>query len=152
MSVATYGDVPPEVSESDIEERRSHAEPAQRIIFRVAGLYGFSKESVDLPLSHTEKIESGPVAITLDPEADPGGNLGLVDFDARYLRVRYNIHAVFPGIHTLVTSGKHDLSLLGPVRAVATDECTLTPDLTGWRALGCLDFLPGSIWAGASGG
>ena len=23
---------------------------------------------------------------------------------------------------------------------------------SGWRALGCMDFLPGSLWAGASGG
>lgn len=52
----------------------------------------------------------------------------------------------------MLTSGGHDPSLLNPIRAVATDRCTLTPDLSGWRALGCLDFLPGSYWAGAEGG
>ena len=45
-------------------------------------------------------------------------------------------------MHELVLNGKHDLSLLGPVRATATDECTVTEDYTGWRALGKMDFLP----------
>ena len=141
-----------EISSQDISERRSTPEPSQKVIFRVAGLYGFNKDGVEFPVSETETIESGPVAITQDPESYATGNLGIIDFDTCQLRVRYGIHAVFPGIHELVMSGKHDLSLLGPVRATATDQCTLTPDMTGWRALGCLDFLPGSLWAGASGG
>ena len=141
-----------EIAPEDIAERRAAAEPNQKVIFRVTGLYGFSRGSVRFPVSATESIDSGPVTISLDPEAGSGGNLGVVDFDRRALRVTYAAHAIFPGIHELVMGGKHDLSLLGPVRAVATDECTLTEDLTGWRALGCLDFLPGSIWAGASGG
>jgi hypothetical protein len=144
--------VPPAISPAEIEQRRSTPEPAQRVIFKVAGLYGVSKRSVPVPISAVETIDSGSVAVTLDPEADPGGNVGLVDFESGSLRVRYSIHGVFPGLHRLVTSGKHDLSLLRPVRAVATDECTLAPDFRGWRALGCLDFLPGSIWSGASGG
>ncbi len=141
-----------EISPDDIAERRASAPPTQKVIFRVAGLYGVSKESVPFPVSRTESVDSGPVAVTLDPEAGVSGNVGLIDFDNRSLRVTYSVHAVFPGIHKLVMSGRHDLSLLGPVRAVATDECAVTPDMTGWRALGCLDFLPGSIWAGASGG
>jgi hypothetical protein len=153
MGLLTSG-TPPDlaISPEEIAERRRAPEPTQRVLFRVAGLYGFSKESVPFPVSATESIDSGPVSITLDPEADPGGNLGLIDFDSCYLRVRYGVHAVFPGIHELVMSGKHDLSLLGPVRAVATDECVVAEDFSGWRALGCLDFLPGSLWAGASGG
>jgi hypothetical protein len=140
------------ISPNDIAERRAAPVPNQKVIFRVAGLYGFSRESTRFPVSATESIDSGPMSISLDPEAAPGGNVGVVDFDRRALRVTYSAAAVFPGIHELVMSGRHDLSLLGPVRVVATDECTLTEDLTGWRALGCLDFLPGSIWAGASGG
>lgn len=140
-----------EISSDDIDQRRKVPEPADRIIFRVAGLYGVSKESVPFPISRTESIDSGPVSVTLDPE-DTSSNIGILDYDRRYLRIRYGVHAVFPGIHQLVMSGKHDLSLLGPVRAVATDECQVTEDMTGWRALGCLDFLPGSLWAGASGG
>lgn len=139
------------VTEAEIADRRLQSEPTDRVIFRIAGLYGVSSESVPFPVSKTEAIDSGPVSITLDPES-VGGNLGIMDFDRRYLRVRYNIHAVFPGLHELVTSGKHDLSLLGPVRATATDECAVTEDYSGWRALGCMDFLPGSLWAGASGG
>jgi hypothetical protein len=140
-----------EISPEDIADRRRAQEPTDRVIFRVAGLYGVSKESAPFPVSRTEYIDSGPVSITLDPE-NHSSNIGVIDYDRRYLRITYGIHAVFPGIHELVMSGKHDLSLLGPVRAVATDECQVTPDMTGWRALGCLDFLPGSIWAGASGG
>ncbi len=142
----------PAITVDEIAARRLVPEPMQKVLFRVAGLYGISKHSVQLPVSATDSIDSGPVSITLDPEADQSGNVGIVDFDKATLRVRYNIHAVFPGLHELVMSGKHDLSLLRPVRAVATDECRLTPDMKGWRALGCLDFLPGSIWAGASGG
>lgn len=141
-----------EVSPDHIAERRAQAPPTQRIVFRVAGLYGIGKQSVRFPVSRTEAIDSGPISITLDPEAGPNGNVGFVDFESLSLRVSYSVAAVFPGIHELVMGGKHDLSLLGPVRAVATDECTVTPDLSGWRALGCMDFLPGSIWAGASGG
>lgn len=140
-----------EISPDDIDSRRQTPEPTQRVIFRVAGLYGVSKESVPFPISKTESIDSGPVSITLDPE-NINANVGMLDYERCYMRVRYGVHGVFPAIHQLVMSGKHDLSLLGPVRAVATDECTVTPEMTGWRALGCLDFLPGSLWAGASGG
>jgi hypothetical protein len=152
VSTTTEYPAEPAISGAEIAERRSHTEPTQRIIFRVAGLYGFCRDSVKLPVNRTESIDSGPVSLTLDPESDPSTNLGVIDYENCYLRVRYGVHAVFPGIHELVMSGKHDLGLLGPVRAVATDECKLSPDMTGWRALGCLDFLPGSIWAGASGG
>jgi hypothetical protein len=152
MSATTEYPAEPAISPAEIAERRGHTEPAQRIVFRVAGLYGFCRDSVKFPVSRTESIDSGPVSLTLDPEPDPTTNLGVIDYDNRYLRVRYGVHGVFPGIHELVMGGKHDLSLLGPVRAVATDECTLSDEMSGWRALGCLDFLPGSLWAGASGG
>jgi len=142
----------PAVSPQEIAARRLQASPADRVIFRVAGLYGVSTHSAPFPVSKTESIDSGVVSITLDPESGASGNVGIMDFEKRYLRVRYNIHAVFPGLHQLVMSGQHDLSLLGPVRATATDECAVTEDYSGWRALGCMDFLPGSLWAGASGG
>jgi len=140
------------VSAEEIAARRLREQPTDRVVFRVAGLYGVSTHSVPFPVSATEAVDSGVVSITLDPESGASGNVGIIDFDRRYLRVRYNVHAVFPGLHKLVMSGKHDLSLLGPVRATATDECAITEDMTGWRALGCMDFLPGSLWAGASGG
>jgi hypothetical protein len=135
------------------ERRHDHAQAVpERVMFRVAGLYGLSSEGVELPLNERESIHSGPVSITLDPESDPGSNSGLIDYERRYLKVSYGIQAVFPGLYDLVTSGDHDPGLLNPVRAVATDECSVTPELTGWRALGCLDFLPGSVWSGATGG
>lgn len=140
-----------EIAPDDIDSRRKTPEPTERMVFRVAGLYGLSKESAKFPVSKTESIDTGPVSVTMDPE-NTTANIGMIDYDRCYLRIRYGIHAVFPGMHELVMSGKHDLSLLGPVRAVATDECQVTPEMTGWRALGCLDFLPGSLWAGASGG
>jgi len=140
------------VNPADIAARRMASEPTERVVFRVAGLYGVSRHSVPFPLSKTESIDSGMVTITLDPESHAGGNVGIMDFEKRYLRVRYNVHAVFPALHELVTSGKYDLSLLGPVRATATDECAVNEEYSGWRALGCMDFLPGSLWAGASGG
>ena len=152
MTTTTAVTIAPAISPEEIAERRNLAPPTCKVIFQVAGLYGFNREGVPFPVSKTESIDSGPVCISLDPEAGAAGNVGIIDFDNFDLRVRYGVHAVFPGIHKLVTSGKHDLSLLGPVRATATDQCTVTEDMTGWRALGCLDFLPGSLWAGASGG
>jgi hypothetical protein len=140
------------VTPEDIAARRLASDPTQKVVFRVAGLYGVSRNSVPFPISKTESIDSGMVTITLDPESAASGNVGIMDFDKRYLRVRYNVHAVFPALHELVMSGKHDLSLLGPVRATATDECAVNEEYSGWRALGCMDFLPGSLWAGASGG
>jgi hypothetical protein len=140
-----------EITPEDIEARRAEAQPSDKVIFAVRGLYGTSLGSVEFPVSATETIDSGPISVTLDPESHTG-NVGLIDFDRRYLRITYDAHVVFPGIHQLVMSGKHDLSLLGPVRVTATDECAVSEDFSGWRALGCLDFLPGSLWAGAKGG
>ena len=140
-----------EISPEIIEARRAEADPTDKVVFGVRGLYGTSLNSVEFPVSATESIDSGPISVTLDPESHTG-NVGLIDFDRRYLRVTYDAHVVFPGIHKLVMSGQHDLSLLGPVRVTATDECAVSEDYSGWRALGCLDFLPGSLWAGAKGG
>jgi hypothetical protein len=143
--------LPPAVSPEEIAARRLREQPSDRVVFRVGGLYGVSKGGVPFPVNETEAVDSGVVSLTLDPQST-SGNVGIIDFERRYLRVTYNVHAVFPGLHELVMSGKHDLSLLGPVRATATDECAITEDMSGWRALGCMDFLPGSLWAGASGG
>jgi hypothetical protein len=118
----------------------------------VAGLYGFSLDGLRMPLGEHESIASGPVTITLDPDAEAFENIGIVDYQARSLRVRYGVQAVFPALHELVTSGQHDIALLSPVRAVATDDCAVAEDFSGWRALGTLEFRPGSLWAGAGGG
>lgn len=135
-----------------LAHRRERPTLARQVAFRISALYGLSLESIPMPLNESESLESGQVCITLDPEADPASNIGVINYEEGKLKVRYGVQAVFPGLYELVTQGKYDPSLLNPVRAVATDECTLTEDLKGWRALGCLDFLPGSIWAGATGG
>lgn len=142
------------VTLDEVAERRrlQETETPEQVLFTVAGLYGLSKESVRLPVSPTKSIDSGQICVTIDPGAEASGNVGMVDFDRRHLRVRYGVQIVFPGLHDLVMGGDYDLSLLSPPRAVATDDCTVTPDLDGWRALGCIDFLPGSLWAGAAGG
>ena len=142
-----------ELTLEEVAARRAREEPATRVAFQVAALYGLSPErGIQAPLNATESIESGQVSITLDPHSEPSQNIGIIDYEQRSLRVRYGIQAVFPALHELVTSGDHDLGLLAPVRAVATDDCTVAEDLTGWRALGVLEFLPGSMWAGAGGG
>jgi len=141
-----------ELTLEEVAARRASEEPATRVMFRVGGLYGFSLDGIRMPLSERESIESGPVTITSDPESDTDENVGIVDYEAKSLRVRYGVQAVFPALHDLVTSGEHDASLLSPVRAVATDDCTVSEDYSGWRALGVLEFLPGSLWAGAGGG
>jgi hypothetical protein len=135
-----------------IANRRNSREVVERVMFSVKALYGLSRQSVAMPLNKCETIESGQVCVTIDPQADDAGNIGVIDYNQGKLKVRYAAQAVFPGLYDLITSDRHDPSLLFPVRLVATDDCTLTPDLSGWHALGCLDFLPGSVWAGASGG
>ncbi|HYS34130.1 MAG TPA: hypothetical protein VEO01_00640 [Pseudonocardiaceae bacterium] len=135
----------------EILEREMKPEPTDRVIFKIDELYGIAP-STSFPLNETESVETGQIVMMIDPRTDPTTNLGIVDFTSMSLRVRYGIQAVFPGLHEMVMSGKHDLSLLGPVRAIATDECKLTEDLTGWRAFGCLELLPGSLWSGAKGG
>jgi hypothetical protein len=140
------------LSMEDIEARRTSERRASRVVFGVEALYGLSTQSVELPLGPGESIESGQVCLTLDAEAAAGQNVGVIDFDQLTLRVRYGVQAVFPGLHHLVMSRRHDLSLLRPVRVTATDDCSVMPDLGGWQAFGCLDFLPGSLWSGAKGG
>jgi hypothetical protein len=136
----------------EVAARRQAPRSAEQVMFAVKALYGLSEHSVRLPLNATESIDSGQICATIDPDADPSCNLGIIDYAHGKLVVRYGVHAVFPGLNRLIIEGRHDPSLLHPVRAVATDDCTLTPDSSGWRALGCIDFLPGSIWSGAHGG
>lgn len=140
------------LSREAVEARRAKQIDADRVVFRLAALYGLCPQGVELPIGAAGTIHSGPVAVTMDPDADPSCNLGFIDFTHNTLKVRYGVQAVFPALHELVVAGKHDPSLLNPIRMVATDDCTLTPNLMGWRALGCLDFLQGSVWSGASGG
>lgn len=143
-----------ELSSPILAARRSHQieKVPDRVMFRPAALYGLSKESVKLPLNRTDHIETGQICVTSDAEAAPGDSVGFIDFEEGRVNVRYAIQAVFPGLYELVQRKDYDPALLQPVRAVATDECTMTPDRSGFRALGCLEILPGSIWAGAEGG
>jgi hypothetical protein len=142
----------PILNVATIEARRNENRSLQRILFRVAALYGLSRHSVEFPLNERESVDSGQISVTIDPDADHSSNVGLINYSDRSLTVRYGVQAVFPGLCELVTRGGHDASLLNPVRIVATDTCTLTSGFTGWHAIGCLDFLPGSLWAGAGGG
>lgn len=136
----------------EVDARRAQPEPDERVIFRIAGLYGICRDGIKVPLNETESIDSGPVTLMLDPEAGEGTNFGIMDFERKKLRVRYDVQLVFPGLYDLITSGEHDPSLLNPIRATATDDCEVTDDYSGWRALGRMDFLPGSMWSGAGGG
>ena len=135
-----------------VEARRRQQATPDRVVFRVSALYGLCPDGVSVPLGATGELASGPIAVTLDPDADASCNLGVIDFTGNKLKVRYGVQVVFPALFELAKSGEHDAALLNPVRVVATDDCTLTPNLMGWRALGCLDFLPGSLWSGAAGG
>ena len=135
-----------------IEQRREKARELARVTFGVTDLYGLSRHSIRMPLGNGESIESGQVCVTIDPDADATQNVGIADFRERRIVVRYGVQAVFPGLFRLVTQGKFEPDLLNPIRATATDECTINEEMTGWRAFGCLDFLPGSLWAGAQGG
>lgn len=142
-----------QVGVEHIADRRAEDEPDRQVMFRLAGLWGVSDlEGMKMPLNEHESIQSGQMSILLDAQASPDTNIGVIDFDRHYLRVRYGVQIVFPGMYDLITGGEHDISLLSPIRAVATDNCEVLPDYSGWRALGKLDFLPGSLWAGASGG
>ena len=136
----------------ELQRRRAEPEPTTRVVFRVAGLYGISRDGMRMPLNSEEAIDSGQVVLMADPDAPPATNIGVADFERLALRVRYGVQGVFPGLHDLVLSGRHDPSLLAPIRAVATDDCTMESDLSGWHARGCLEFLPGSMWSGAKGG
>jgi hypothetical protein len=137
----------------DVIAARSNAvQMHDRVIFAVKALYGLSRQSIRVPLNESEGIESGQVCTTIDPEADETANIGVINFAAGTLRVRYGVQIVFPGLFRLVNEEKFEPSLLDPVRATATDDCSVEPDHSGWHAMGCLEFLPGSPWAGASGG
>src|SRR5688572_13601752 len=123
------------------DTERAGALAAGRVLFAVKGIYGLSKHSIRLPLNERESIESGQICATADPDADPSCNLGVIDYERGVLTIRYGAQAIFPGLYELLSQGRYDPGLLHPVRAVATDQCTLTPDYRAWRALGCLEFL-----------
>lgn len=140
------------ITPEEIAQRRSEQKPVNRVIFGVRSLYGLNLSGVKFPLNETESIDTGQICISLDPDSDATCNVGFIDFEQRYLKIKYGVQAIFPGLYELITQRRFDPSLLNPLRAVATDECSVTEDYSGWKALGCLDFLPGSVWAGASGG
>src|SRR4051812_34012610 len=121
-------------------------------MFRVAGLYGVSRDNVPVPLNEREAIDSGPLFITADPVGDAASNVGMIDFDRRTLRVRYGVQIAGPALLELSERGDFDPALLSPPRAIVDDECTLEPEMLGWSAFGTLHFLPGSYWSGAGGG
>ena len=135
-----------------ITERWNAVLATRQTVFSVGALYGLSTHSIALPVNETESIESGQVCLMTDADSTIGDNIGVVDYARCKLKVRYSVQAVFPGLYRLITSKRFDPSLLNPIRATATDECSVTTDYSGWRALGCLEFLPGSLWAGAHGG
>jgi hypothetical protein len=135
-----------------VQARRRLPEPTAQVMFQIKGLYGFNCEGAKVPLANGRSLDSGPISLTLDPDAPASSNIGIVDFARKRLRVRYAVQLVFPGLYDLVKSRAYDLSLLHPVRGIATDECEVAEDYSGWRALGRLDFLPGSMWSGAGGG
>jgi hypothetical protein len=143
--------VSPELTPELLAERR-RSQPGNQVVFGLKAVYGISTHSITMPLNERESIESGQVTVSIDPDADPSFNVGVIDYDRLKLKVRYGVQIVFPGLWKMITEGNHDPSLLNPVRAMATDTCTVTEDLSGWHALGLLQFLPGSIWAGAEGG
>lgn len=144
--------VSPLLTSDQVASRRGQVTATNRVMFRVAALYGLSPNGMQMPLNETESVASGQICVTMDPDAGPEMNVGVIDYEAGLLKVCYGAQLVFPGLYRLLKDGKHDPSLFDPVRATATDRCTLTPDYTGWHALGCLEFLPGSFWAGAEGG
>jgi hypothetical protein len=127
-------------------------ELASRVMFRISGLYGLIRETVSVPISPTESVDSGPTLMTLDPEADASANVGVADFEKNTLRMRNGVQLVFGGLHALVTSGAYDRALLNPPRGVSITDAKINPDYSGWEAQSCLDFLPGSMWSGAGGG
>jgi hypothetical protein len=146
------GIVNPNLTIDAVAARRGARQEGSRVAFAVKGVYGLSPRSMEMPLNEHESIDSGQIAVSIDPDADASFNVGMIDFDQLKLKVRYGAQLVFPGLYKLITEGRHDPSLLNPVRATATDTCTVLPDLRGWHALGTMEFLPGSIWAGAEGG
>jgi len=115
----------------------------QRIMFRVASLWGFSRHGVSFPVSDTECVESGPFYSYLDPDADPDSNIGVVDFERGELRVRYGFQVACPRIFDLVAENGLDPALLTPLRILNTEECALNPELSGWSAKGVTETLPG---------
>src|SRR6266545_3441641 len=144
MSIQVSPELTPELVAA-----RKHAPPGNQVVFGLKGMYGLSQRSISMPLNERESVESGQIAVSMDLDADPSFNIGVIDYERMKLKVRYGVQMVFPGLWKLVTEGKHDSGLLNPVRAMATDTCTVTEDMRGWHALGTLQFLPGSIWAGA---
>src|ERR1700683_2947182 len=94
----------PLLDPAEVDARRARPEPDEQVVFRLAGLYGISRESARVPLNETESIDSGPVTLMLDPDAPEGSNFGIVDFARKKLRVRYNVQLVFPGLYDLITS------------------------------------------------
>lgn len=127
-------------------------ELTDRVMIRISGLYGLVREQVQVPVSASESIDSGPILLTLDPEADASANVGVADFGKGTMRMRYGVQLAFGGLHKLVVSGDYDRALLNPPRGVSVTDAKINPDYSGWEAQSCLDFLPGSMWSGAGGG
>ncbi len=127
-------------------------ELTDRLMFRMSGLWGFTRQSIQVPVSMTKSVDSGTAFMMLDPEADASANVGVADFQQNKIRMRYGVQLVFSGLHELVRSGEYDRSLLDPPRGISITDARINPDYAGWEAQSCVNFLPGSMWSGAGGG
>jgi hypothetical protein len=112
-------------------------------MFRVATLWGFSRNGLQLRLSDSDVIDTGELYSSLDPHADPGSNVGVVDFERRTLRVRYGIQIMCPRMFDAVIEQGFDPAFAIPMRVINTEECAVNADLSGWQAKGVTEVLPG---------
>src|SRR5262245_15534850 len=91
-----------------VDARRRQQATPERVVFHLSGLYGLCTPGLSVPLGPAgSSIASGPIAVTIDPDADPSCNLGVIDFGENKLTVRYGVVAVFPALYELASSGKH---------------------------------------------
>ncbi len=111
----------------------------QTITFQVTHLAAMVPEGVPIAWQGRE-FSSGPLSITLDPEAGAQASQGVLDYDQGYAQVTFHVQVQFPELADILQNMNVDPALTKPVQAAVHSEGAILNDhsfaLSGRTELG----------------
>jgi hypothetical protein len=95
--------------------------------FRVSNLTASAPEGVMLQWRGRE-FASGPLAVELDADGDPGSSHGVLDYGRRRASAEFHVQVTFPRFADMLEGLGVDVELTRPVRAVLRSEGAILDD------------------------
>jgi hypothetical protein len=95
--------------------------------FHVSNLAASVPEGLTLQWRGRE-FASGPLAVELDQDADPGRSRGVLDYDRRRACAEFHVQVTFPQFAAMLEELGVDAELTRPVRGVLRSEGAILDD------------------------